>query len=686
MTDAKPARPRTPRPLTPGLSRGARVRAYCTAGVMTLLFAAVAHHAWGIEVRDSDHYRTLADRQHVRTLEVAAPRGPILDLRGRALAVTALADSVFANPREVRDVAATADKLAHLLGLDVNELEDKLSSERHFTWLARLVTPDQARAVRDAKLPGVGVTPEPRRSYPGGAAAAPVLGLAGIDGKGLDGAELSLDKLLVGRRARFEAVRDARGKTLLEDGLTSAAPGATVTLTIDRTIQDIAAGALADSVRDNQAKAGVVVVIEIGTGRVLAIASAPTHDPDHPDGSGPRAVRNHAVADAYELGSVMKPFTVATALEDGVTTPDHVWDVENGAWRLGRKIIRDVDRDPVLTTSEIIKRSSNVGAAKIGLKLGRQRLHDGLVKFGFGGRTGIELPGEQSGMLRDGGTWRDIETATISFGYGLTVTPLQLAAAIATFAQGGRYVPPTIIEKVTGPGGVLIRIRTPKPRQVVSEQTATEVLAMLRSVFESGKHGGTAGHLVVPGFECGGKTGTAHKYDPATHHYSPHRYISSFAGLAPIDHPRIAVVAVVDEPLGGDYYGAKVAGPVFARVASETLRYLGVPGSPMAAADDHGKAAHPAPHGHAAAAAAPAAAPTPDPIDDATAPAAGPDFRGMSVAHAIDAARAAGVRLEVVGSGRAVSQEPVAAGPAPIIRVVFAERAASARTVDATPP
>ena len=504
-------RPRTPRPLTPGLSRGARIRAYSTAAVMTLLFAAIADHAWGIEVRDADHYRALADRQHVRTLEVAAPRGAILDLRGRALAVTAQADSVFANPREVRDVAATADTLARLLGLDVNELEDKLSSERHFTWIARLVTPAQARAVRGARLPGVGVTPEPQRSYPGGAASAPVLGLAGIDGKGLDGAELSLDELLVGRRARFEAVRDARGKTLLEDGLSSAAPGATVTLTIDRTVQGIAATALADGVKDNQARAGAVVVIEIGTGRVLAMASAPTHDPGRTDGTGPRAVRDHAVADAYELGSVMKPFTIATALEDGVTTPDHVWDVENGAWRLGHKVIRDVDRDPVLTTGEVIKRSSNIGAAKIGLKLGRERLHDGLVKFGFGQKTGIELPGEQSGMLRDGRSWRDIETATISFGYGLTVTPLQLAAAIATFAQGGRYVPPTIVERINGPGGVLIRVRTPMPRRAVSEKTASQVLAMLRSVFDGGKHGGTAKHLVVPGFACGGKTGTAHK-------------------------------------------------------------------------------------------------------------------------------------------------------------------------------
>jgi cell division protein FtsI (penicillin-binding protein 3) len=506
-----------------------------------------------------------------------------------------------------------------------------------------------------------------------------VVGQAGVEGKGLDGIELALDAQLTGERARQAAVRDVRGKVVLEDGLVDAAPGATVTLTLDRTIQSIADAALADAVTANKARSGIAIVMEIGTGRVLAMANYPTFDPETPE--APRnGAHDGAVQDVYEIGSVMKPFTVATALKDGVTRPDEDWDVNNGEWQLNPHVkpIHDTHPKKDLTTSEIIKHSSNIGAAKIGLRLGGPRLYAGLRSFGFGAKTGIELPGEQPGVIRDGKKWRDIELATISFGYGLQVTPLQLAAGIATFGNDGVYVPPRLIEKIVDADGTVVRAHQETPRRVVSSKTATEIVAMLASVFDRGKEGGTGKDIYVPGFVCAGKTGTAHKYDPALKGYAPDKYISSFAGIAPLDHPRIAVIAIVDEPMGGDYYGGKVAGPVFARVASETLRYLGVPGAkiepPKPPADEPPAPVHhkkPAPE---------AEAPTAPP-DVEPAPVIGPDLRGMSVAKAIDVARAAGVRLEITGSGRAVSQEVVSSEPL-ILRVTFA----SPRRVEHPPP
>ncbi|HEY0986227.1 MAG TPA: penicillin-binding transpeptidase domain-containing protein, partial [Kofleriaceae bacterium] len=237
-----------------------------------------------------------------------------------------------------------------------------------------------------------------------------------------------------------------------------------------------------------------------------------------------------------------------------------------------------------LTVAGIIKRSSNVGAAKIALRYGGPRLYAALRRFGFGARTGIELPGEQPGMLRDGARWRDVELATISYGYGLTVTPLQIAAALAAFGDHGIYREPRIVDRVIDPDGTVLYRAAPGEHRVVSEQTATTMLAMLASVFEGGKQHGTASSIVVPGFKCAGKTGTARKYDPLLRAYATDRYLSSFAGIAPLDQPRLAIVVLIDDPNGGDYFGATVAGPVFATIASESLRYLGVPGEPAVCA------------------------------------------------------------------------------------------------------
>ncbi len=679
------------KPMTPGIPRSARARAYLTGAVVTLGLLGVGWRAYALQVDDNGHYRALAARQHALTVDIPAPRGEITDVHGRSLAVSADADSVWANPRDIRDVTATAEQLATLMGAEPAVLEAKLGGDRRFVWIDRHVTPEVAAAVRAAKLPGIEVAREPRRWYPGKSLAGPVVGRSDIDGKGLDGIELAMDAQLTGVRGAGQAVRDARGRRMFADGLAQPEPGATVKLTLDRSIQAIADTALADAVTANKAQSGVVVVLDVATSRVLALSSYPTYDPN--TGDGHASARNRAVTDAYEAGSVMKVFTVAAALEAGVVKADTELDLENGAITVGGHRIRDVHHDKYLTVSGVIKRSSNVGTVKIAQRLGKERLHAALKHFGFGARTAIELPGEQAGRVRDGARWREIELATIAFGYGVTVTPLQIAAGIAAIGNGGVYRRPRIVERVVDAAGTVLLETASDPRQMISARTATTMLEMLGSVFEGGKHGGTAATIVVPGFRCGGKTGTAHKYDPATKKYAPDRYLSSFAGLAPLDNPRLAIVVLVDEPSGGDYYGGKVAGPVFAAVASQSLRYLGVPGEtlvcpppppgvmPLPATIAPRTCTVPTPRPPVVRAGATPEPPAiasaePEIVESATSILAGfiaedrssyieiPDFRGMGLRRAIDTARTAKLLIDMTGSGQVIEQDPPP-GPAP---------------------
>jgi cell division protein FtsI (penicillin-binding protein 3) len=732
------------KPMTPGIPHAARIRAYLAALGVIAGLSGVAWRAWALQVDEGDRYRALAARQHALTVEIPAPRGDVIDVHGRPLAVTADADSIWAHPRDIHDVTDTAARLAALIGGNPAALEAKLGGDRRFLWLARHVTPELARRVRDARLPGIEVGTEPRRWYPERSIGGTVIGRSDIDGNGVDGIELAMNAQLTGQRGEGSGLRDVRGKRMFAGGLERPQPGATVQLSLDTTIQASAEAAIGESVRANHARSGVVVVLEVATGRVVAMASVPASDPNGPSVAGVPAAaaaadgaasepsaagvtdamnaanadgaaaaspgppklphepaRNRAVTDAYEAGSVMKLFSVAAALDDGTVAPDTELDLGGGQFRVspGIKPIRDVHNDPYLTVAGIIKRSSNVGAAKIALRFGAAKLYAALRRFGFGARTGIELPGEQAGMLRNGARWRDIELATISFGYGLTATPLQIAAGLAAFGTGGVYHEPRIVERVIDGDGTLLYEAQAAERRVVSERTAAEMLAMMAAVFEGGRQNGTASTIVVPGFRCAGKTGTAHKYDPAIHAYASDHYLSSFAGLAPLDHPRLAIVVLVDDPSGGDYFGGKVAGPVFARVASEALRYLGVPGEPEvcppapgtapgAAAAASGartclpaaprgpkeatsRAGAPARSALPGSAASSGAAPGPLPPTaaasgadavrsaPATAPALRiPDFRGMGMARAIAAARDAHLAVALSGTGRVVEQRP----------------------------
>ena len=668
----------------PTIGRVVAVRIYVAGAILTLLFAGICYRAYGLQIGQMDKYRQLARRQHLRMVELPAPRGPILDAKGRELAVTAAADSVYANPAEVVNLTATAESLATVLDLDVRALEAKLAMRRHFVWIERHVTTGEARRLRELDLPGVYFTPEPRRFYPGKDLAGPVLGFAGIDGNGLDGLELRMDDLLVGQKARFPALRDATGRVMMSDGVVKAQPGAMVTLTLDRAIQHIAEEALNEAVIEHQAGAGSIVVLDVATGGVLAMANSPGYDSNAPGGAVRRHARNRAITDAFEIGSIMKVFTVAAALDAGAVDTEETFDVHGGEMHIGAKVIRDTYRDKELTAGGIIKRSSNVGAVKIARELGADALHEALERFGFGRTSSIELPGERAGTLRQPGRWGALGLASIAFGYGMTVTSLQVAAGFASIGAGGVYREPRIIQEVRDAGGQVLYRHQPEGRQVMRPETAHSILLMLASVFDKGRYGGTARDLEPPPFQLGGKTGTARKVDPETRQYSQELYVSSFAGLAPIDAPRIAVVVFLDEPKGGHYYGAQVAGPAFVRVVDETLRYLGVPpqGNTSPAADASPGKDHVAEPLESPLAMADAPGPPEDGgvgqgeqaggrADAGAGPGGNvvhvPDFRGLGMGRVLELARAAGIAVEVEGSGQAVEQYPP---PGPTTRPV----------------
>ncbi len=649
--------------MTPGVSHGARVRAYLSGAIVTIGLLGVVVRAWALQVGDGQKFHDLAERQHEMQLDIAAPRGEIVDAEGRQLAASADTDSVWASPHDIKDLTATSETLGKLLGLDTAALEAKLAGDRHFVWLARHVTPEVARAVTAAKLAGVEIAHEPRRWYPGRSLAGTVIGRTDIDGSGKDGLEKTMNAWLAGKGGEIAALRDARGRAMMSSGVAHVEAGATVHLSLDRSIQAIAESALSESVIANKAKSGVAVVLEVGTSRVVALASYPTYDPNTAEVG---EARDRPVTDLYEAGSVMKMFTVSIALDQGIVTPDTGFDLNGGHFTVGKTPITDVDGDNYLDVTGIIKRSSNVGAAKIALRMGADKLYAGLKTFGFGARTGIELPAERYGTVHDGATWRDVDLAHIAFGYGITVTPLQVAAGLAAIGAGGMYTEPRIVDEVVAADGNVLYKPTPAERRVVSGKTAMQMMAMLETVFERGKMHGTAETIWVPGFKCGGKTGTAHKYDPETKHYSETRYLGSFAGLAPISNPKLAIVVMIDEPSGFDHFGAKVAGPVFAKIASESLRYLGVPGdAPMV---------EPPPPGTIVAAPAamkgPIAPPAPAPEVAQAAPidaiATVPDFRGLGVGKALELARDQHIEVDIHGSGRMVAQDPPP-GPTSVI-------------------
>jgi cell division protein FtsI (penicillin-binding protein 3) len=502
----------------------------------------------------------LARGQHHATIEVPAARGSLLDRKGVELAIGKQAITVYANPRHVADPRATAIAAGRALRIDPDRLYPKLADRsRGFVYVARKADPARAEALKALNLTGLGFYPEERRVYPLGPVAAHVLGFAGLDNRGLSGLELALDETLAGRNGRQTVVRDPFGRTL--DVLSSVSPveGQNVRLTLDDTLQANAESVLLRTVRQWSAKAATAVVLDPRSGEVLAMASVPGFDANRFPETDKDTQRNRAVTDTYEPGSTLKVVTVAGALSEGLVAPSTPFSLEPSI-RVADRVIHEAHRTRTerMTVAEILSRSSNVGTITLAELLGRSRLESWVERFGFGKKSGVDFPGETSGILPF--YWSGSTIGTLPIGHGIAVTPVQMAAAYAAVANGGVWLRPRLVAD-----------RPVKRRRVMSKAVADQLLSMLRDVVIEG----TGTEAEVEGYQVAGKTGTAAKPDPRGG-YSKSRYVASFVGVVPASAPRLVVLVTVDEPHGA-IWGGIVAAPAFQQIAHFALQYLEIP-------------------------------------------------------------------------------------------------------------
>jgi len=648
-----------------------RVRAATLGILLGIGLAVVLGRAIHLQVVQQDRLGTLARDQYLRTVELAPHRGEILDRAGGTLASSVEVESIFLDPglmsKEPGDLHAEVERIGLAAGLSrerIRALSARASQPgSRFAWVRRKVSAATAAKVREVGSPGVGFVKEARRFYPQKDLASQVLGFVGSDGHGLEGLERSLDEELRGQSAQVAALRDAKGNALLAETSVPVAErtGASVTLTLDRTIQYAAEKALAKAVQQAAASSGSAVVLDVDTGEVLALASVPTFNPNvGPAKDERRALRNRAVTDAFEPGSAMKVFLLAGALEQGKIRKDQVFDCENGRWKIGRHVIHDSHPYKTLRPPDILRVSSNVCSGKVAQAMGADVVAKTYRDFGFGARSGIELPAESPGLV--GKIQGEIGLVTASFGQGpVMASPLQIAAAIAAVANGGTLMRPWIVRSVLEPDGTALRQGGPEVvRRVISEGTATEIGRWMERVVADD---GTARKASIDGYRVAGKTGTAQKVDPATGRYGKGR-LASFAGFVPADAPRLAIVVMIDEPSVGSVYGGQIAAPAFKEIAESALSTLGIaPSLPIVA-----KAGKEAPR----VAAAPAKKQPvreepaegwvlePDGVGEARDRVAVPDVRGLFARAALRRLSESALEPGIEGSGKVVAQTPPA--------------------------
>jgi cell division protein FtsI (penicillin-binding protein 3) len=555
--------------------RGLNARLVMVGVALTLAWVGVGYRLVVVQGTRAEEYaaRGLDQRLHTETL--AADRGTIFDADGRELALTVESVTVYANPREITQPDVVARLLASLIGREPEPVEEVLSSEGTFVYVARQLDPADAERVRGANLPGIYFLEEPKRVYPAGSLTAQIIGFVRPDDNvGLEGLEYRYEEQLAGTPGRLQVERDPSGRTIPqgEYSVTPAEPGSDLVLTLRTAIQFAAEQALAEGIERTGARAGSVVVIDPATGEVLAMVNLPGFDPDERSTLAPDQVRNRAVTDLFEPGSTQKLITVAAALEAGLVGPGTTLDIPARIEILDT-VFQDFTEHPdLLTVTEIVAYSSNLGTILLGEMLGAQRLHEYMVAFGQGRPTGIDFPGEAAGVLRPSEEWCVTTcVAGTSIGYHVSVTSLQMAMAYATIANDGTWVQPHLVAEVVDGQGARIAME-PLQRRVVSVETARQMRLMLEAVVQQG----TGSLAMVEGYRVGGKTGTTKKYLSDSGEYSDEDVVASFIGMAPIDHPRVVVAVVLDAPQA-DASGGRGAAPVFAAVTLAALRQLGVP-------------------------------------------------------------------------------------------------------------
>ncbi|MBN2645484.1 MAG: transpeptidase family protein [Desulfuromonadaceae bacterium] len=659
-----------------------RRRIYYAGWLFVLVSLLLCGRAFYLQILCAPQWQERASTQHRKIIRLTPQRGAIYDCQGEPLAVSLEADSLYANPSELdaalerlgQSVPALKNELvaersryaaavAKYLKLDSRDVAKRLDRDKKFVWLERRITSEQSRQLEQLHLPleprngikslehpGLHFIREHKRWYPNGHVAGQIVGFSGVDNDGLEGLERYYDGIIAGDGSYLICEKDASGQSLGSgEQVVKGQLGRDLYLTIDKQIQYLAERELAEAVRSTASRSGSVVVVEPDSGRILALASWPNFDPNKFGQYSAAKRRLRPICDTYEPGSTFKLFLLAAAMNEKVVTAQQQIDCGRGSYRVGGKVIHDHRPLGRLSVADVLKYSSNIGSAKIGAQLGKETFYQYLRNFGFAQKTGIDFDGEGTGILRRPADWFEVDLAAISFGQGVTVTPLQLAMATSAIVNGGRLMKPYLVEKVVDPRSGSESLRRPEiVRQVLKPEVAEQVREMMVRVTDDD---GTGQRAQVEGFQVGGKTGTAQKVDPLTGTYSPDKHIVSFVGFAPASAPRLTILVTLDEP-HGETYGGIAAAPVFARIAEQSLRYLRVPAERTA--------------GHEPAVPLKPVArlvPAMTSLERGTGGGgevarAMPDFRGMSAAQALALMAQSGLNVRIEGAGRVVEQTP----------------------------
>jgi len=628
-----------------------RFRMLFIAGSLLLCFGLVVGRMFQLQVLKKEQLYRMADQQQHTQIPLVAKRGTIYDRQGNELAVSIEVDSVYADTRKVPDVEKTADQLAAILQMDRGELREKLRERRSFEWIRRKISTNEVEQIKALRLPGLYFLKENRRFYPNSELAGQVVGFVGLDSTGLEGIEYQYDTLLNGKGRVWTTARDAMGReiSLGEAPFEKEDHYRNIYLTLDKQIQHVVETELSQSVQKWGAKGGHVIAMDPSTGKILAMASYPFFNPGQFIQYRSRNWRNRAICDVFEPGSLFKAFVASAALEEKVVQLSDSFFCENGSYAVYDRTIHDHSKHGWLNLPQIVKYSSNIGASKIGEKMGKEGLYRYICAFGFGEKTGIGLPGEGKGIVYHPRYWSPIALDTISFGQGISVTGIQLVNALSVIANGGNLMKPYVVERITDEKGEVVQSFKPAvTRRVISEETARKVGGLLKGTTEKG---GTGEGAVPEGYEVAGKTGTAQKVEAPLKGYAEGHYTSGFFGFGPLREPKIILLVVIDEPQGAAY-GGTVAAPVFRAIMEKVLPYLNVlPKGTLVVKKDPEFV----PEGPGAEV---------GPLIDGVKVGKGigtmvmPDLTGLSMRNAFSRIEGKGLIIKVSGNGKVVEQTP----------------------------
>jgi cell division protein FtsI (penicillin-binding protein 3) len=631
-----------------------------------VLFIALGSRAFQLQILSSKELKALAEKQHTQTLLLQPDRGIIFDRNGEKMAATIMADSVCADPSKIDNPAEVAGLLASILRTDRAALRKKLSGAKNFCWVARRIAPEQATLVQELGVEGIFIVKEPKRFYPSGELAGHLIGFVGTDANGLEGLELRYDRYLKGAPEKLLWTRDAKGKRLyprLERPEAAPKENYNLVLTIDSRIQHLVESHLKTAVKAKGAKGGFAIVMDPRTGEILALANEMGFDPNNFSAVDPAAGKNKAITDCFDPGSTFKPFLAAAALEEGVVKETDMFNCENGNYAIADRVIHEANRKRhgALSFRDILRYSSNIGSVKVGERLGKEKFHQYIRKFGFGAKTGIDLPGEVSGLLRPVENWTRVDAATVAFGQGISVTAIQLITALSTVANQGVMMKPFVVRGLMDRQGKIAQAYHPTVvRRVISPETAKRLTAILTDVV--GTEDGTGKHARIVNVAVAGKTGTSQKFDFARRAYSSERVKTSFMGFFPAQDPQVAILVILDEPQR-DKWGGVAAAPVFRDIGEQILTRFrtNIRENPPREEEKPGTGMK----------VRLVSAPAPLTVQESleSDEALIPDFRGMSIREVIRKSKEKGLEVRISGSGWATAQQPAAGHPAPESRL-----------------